>query len=99
MPRGDRTGPMGMGQMTGKAMGDCEGMGAPALRCGSGLRGGGRGRGMGMRRAWADPRPASAFGFAPATDEVTALKNQARGLEQILANINDRIKNLESAGR
>jgi len=29
MPRGDRTGPMGMGSMTGRAAGYCSGSGAP----------------------------------------------------------------------
>ena len=54
MPDGDRTGPMGMGPMTGRAAGYCTGsavpgfMNAPGWR-GCGGRGGGRGRG---RRNW-----------------------------------------------
>jgi hypothetical protein len=49
MPRGDRTGPMGMGAMTGRAAGYCAGFGFPgyanpALGQGFGMRfGGGRG--------------------------------------------------------
>lgn len=49
MPGGDRTGPMGMGSMTGRAAGYCAGFGAsrhahPGLGCGFGY---GRGRGFG----------------------------------------------------
>ncbi|HOJ59432.1 MAG TPA: DUF5320 domain-containing protein [bacterium] len=56
MPRGDRTGPMGMGPMTGRAAGYCAGYGVPGfanpvpgwgfglgLGWGRGFRGGGRG--------------------------------------------------------
>jgi hypothetical protein len=50
MPRGDGTGPMGMGPMTGRGAGFCAGLGAPGfINRGPGLgfgrgRGGGRGR-------------------------------------------------------
>jgi hypothetical protein len=52
MPRGDRTGPMGMGPMTGRGMGYCGGYGhpgwtAPGLGYGRGSWGGGFGRGRG----------------------------------------------------
>lgn len=48
MPRGDRTGPMGVGPMTGRGAGYCGGVGAsgfmnPARQSGLGRRGGGRG--------------------------------------------------------
>ena len=51
MPRGDRTGPMGMGAMTGRGAGYCIGSGAP----GYANPGPGRGYGMGFGRgrgAW-----------------------------------------------
>ncbi len=56
MPRGDRTGPMGMGPMTGRAAGFCTGFNAPgnanpASGRGFGL-GGGRGRRMGGGQGW-----------------------------------------------
>ena len=59
MPRGDRTGPMGMGPMTGRAAGYCAGFGMPgyanpAPGRGFGM-GFGRGRGFGGRgggRGW-----------------------------------------------
>ncbi len=54
MPGGDRTGPVGMGPMTGRAAGYCAGFAVPGFmnalgRRGFGRRGGGRGRG---RRNW-----------------------------------------------
>jgi len=53
MPRGDRRGPDGMGPMTGRAMGFCNGFNSPGFTRGGGVgrgfgRGFGRGRGMGM---------------------------------------------------
>jgi hypothetical protein len=50
MPGGDRTGPMGMGPMTGRAAGRCAGSATPGFvnapgGRGFGGRGGGRGRG------------------------------------------------------
>ncbi len=69
MPRGDGTGPNGLGSMTGRAAGYCGGYSAPgfmnaAFRCGLG-RGGGRG----LRRGfWATGIPGWARfpGFAAA---------------------------------
>ncbi|MBI4721577.1 MAG: DUF5320 domain-containing protein [Candidatus Stahlbacteria bacterium] len=60
MPRGDGTGPWGLGPMTGRAMGLCAGYPAPGYanpipgRGGFGFgRGGwGRGRGFGRGRGW-----------------------------------------------
>ena len=46
MPRGDATGPMGMGPMTGRGAGYCAGFGMP----GSMNNAGGRGFGMGFGR-------------------------------------------------
>jgi len=61
MPRGDRTGPMGMGPMTGRGAGYCAGFGMPGyanpgLGQGFGMSFGGRrgvwGRGFGGGRGW-----------------------------------------------
>jgi hypothetical protein len=53
MAKGDRTGPMGQGPMTGRALGFCSGYDTPGstkgFGCGMG-RGFGFGRGMGMGR-------------------------------------------------
>jgi len=53
MPGGDRTGPMGMGPMTGRAAGYCTGSAGPGYISapgGRGFRGGGGGRGGRGRR-------------------------------------------------
>jgi len=58
MPGGDRTGPMGMGPMTGRAAGYCAGYPVPGFMNpygGRGFGGGGWGRGFGGRgggRGW-----------------------------------------------
>jgi hypothetical protein len=89
MPRGNRTGPMGMGPQTGKAMGFCSGNAEPGF-CWPGP-GRGFGRGMGIRRG---------FGFfsAPQTlpqDELQILKNQAQALADQQKQIAQRIEDLE----
>ena len=45
MPRGDGTGPLGLGALTGRGMGVCRGAGVPAAGWGRGL---GRGLGLAM---------------------------------------------------
>ena len=77
MPGGDRTGPMGLGPMTGRAAGYCAGYGVPGYmnfgpgRGGRGGRGMGRGgygygRGGWRSRFWATGPPVwSHFGAAP----------------------------------
>jgi hypothetical protein len=47
MPRGDRTGPMGMGAMTGRGAGYCAGFGMPGFAHAGSGRGFGMGRGRG----------------------------------------------------
>ncbi|MBN1461802.1 MAG: DUF5320 domain-containing protein [Armatimonadetes bacterium] len=74
MPRGDGSGPMGMGPMTGRAAGYCAGYGVPGFANpvgGRGLgmawgRGGGRGLGMGWGRGGWGRGPGRGWGFAPA---------------------------------
>jgi hypothetical protein len=62
MPRGDRTGPSGLGPMTGRGMGFCSGYDMPGyLNPGAGYGRGmayGRGRGMGRGMAWGRGRGA-----------------------------------------
>jgi hypothetical protein len=64
MPFGDRTGPRGMGPMTGRGVGFCAGFGQPGFTSPMPLRGWfgfgrgfGRGRGRGMGRRWFSPYP------------------------------------------
>ena len=55
MPRGDGTGPWGLGPMTGRGAGFCAGYRAPRYM-NFGGRGLGFGRGRGNRRMWWDRR-------------------------------------------
>ena len=82
MPAGDRTGPVGYGPRTGRAVGFCAGYGAPGYANpafgrgrrfgggrGFGFRGGwgrGAGRGLGFGRPWAAPYDGYGYYAAPA---------------------------------
>ncbi|MFC1552265.1 DUF5320 domain-containing protein [Candidatus Latescibacterota bacterium] len=67
MPRGDRTGPNGMGPMTGRGAGYCAGFSVPGFmsplgRQGQGFfRGGGRGGGRGFGRGFGYAAPVSPY--------------------------------------
>jgi hypothetical protein len=50
MPRGDRTGPRGMGPMSGRGAGFCAGYAGPGYAAGAGYGPGGAGMGRGMGR-------------------------------------------------
>lgn len=87
MPRGDRTGPMGMGPRTGRGYGYCAGYGEPGFMhpgpgfgYGRGMawrrgRGGGFGwgRGGGWRHPWGfGPGPYDTWEWAPPAPEASA---------------------------
>jgi hypothetical protein len=102
MPRGNGTGPMGLGPMTGRRAGYCAGYDAPGdanpvprLGLARGFRGGGRGW-RHMFYATGLPRWARA-GFAPPTpqQEAEALKEQAGWLKDQLDAINKHIEEIE----
>ena len=102
MPRGDGTGPNGMGPMTGRGMGYCAGYTAPGYM--SGGFGRGRGGGRGFRRMQNTPAPQMwaqnaypAEAAYPAVDEKEALQNQAENLEKQLGVIRDRLNALEKS--
>ncbi len=98
MPRGDRTGPEGMGQRTGRGLGYCNGYQSPGFTRGQGAgygygfgngagRGAGRGAGFGMGRGFYQ----SAYPPAPLAQENTnSIKEEAHSLM-------DRMKNLLNA--
>ena len=109
MPRGDGTGPAGMGPMTGRAAGRCAGYPMPgyANRAGGGgfwgwLRGRGWGRGRGRRNAFYGYPAWGGFPrYAPPSteEELDALKQQAEDLEEALGNIRKRVGELEAEGK
>lgn len=106
MPRGDRTGPEGMGSMTGRGAGFCSESGMPGfmngypgygrgrgLRSGGGFgRGFGRGAGMGFRFGAYPYAPARPY--SPETEQ-TDLERQASILEGELNAIRSRLSDLE----
>jgi hypothetical protein len=85
MPRGDGTGPMGMGPMTGRGFGFCAGYAYPGFYFGRGFR----------RHAFGpmySRYPAGAF-VAPTQEG--ALREQAEYLEEQLRQVNRRLDSLE----
>jgi hypothetical protein len=111
MPRGDGTGPMGMGPMTGRAAGYCAGYPVPGYMNPYGGRFGmgfGRGRGFGWRR-WGYPYaayyPVVPYGNVPygmayqPEQELEFLQNQAEVLGDQLEDIQKRISELEAESK
>lgn len=108
MPRGDGTGPMGMGSMTGRGAGFCAGAAAPGFT--SAGFGFGRGRGRGFGRMYNPGWQAGyvPYGYRPpvapaapaagpyGVDEKETLQRQAQFLEEQLNEIKDRLSKLES---
>jgi len=100
MPRGDGTGPLGLGPMTGRAAGFCAGFPVPGFL--NPVPGLGWGRGWAWRRwAWARPWgfPLAypwGFGYAPVYDEKEALKAWSGALRRQLEAIEKRLAELES---
>jgi len=107
MPRGDRTGPMGLGPMTGRGAGFCNGFAAPGYANPvvgfMGGFGGGFGRGRGYSRmfyangipGWAGyAYPANEGVNAVAFDEKSFLSNQAELLEKQLQQVKKRLSSL-----
>lgn len=103
MPRGDRTGPVGNGPMTGRRAGYCAGFGAPGFvnpaapgqGFGFGFRGGGRGwRNMFYATGLPGWQRFSYTLMAP-QEEAESLKAQSTWLKDQLDAIDKRIKELE----
>lgn len=98
MPRGDRTGPMGMGPATGRGAGYCTGYAEDGYM--STRRGYGMGLGRGFRRMFCQPgkpfRTHSRYWAynAPLVDEKDYLNQQAEVLENQLKQVKDRLKTL-----
>ncbi|MDI3478530.1 MAG: hypothetical protein PWQ59_2055 [Thermoanaerobacterium sp.] len=90
MPRGDGTGPMGYGPMSGRGMGFCAGYNVPGCM---------NGHGFGMHRGYRHMFYATGVPgwarFGNAKDEKSYLKAQAQYLEDQLKYIKDRLNDLE----
>ena len=105
MPRGDKSGPMGQGAMTGRAMGYCTGNDVPGymkerpgLGLARGFRGGRNvGMGRGMRRRW-NMRNVAPYqeDLAPTKEEErNYLSQQAERLKRTLNEVEQRINELD----
>ncbi|MDA3816773.1 MAG: DUF5320 domain-containing protein [Prolixibacteraceae bacterium] len=104
MARGDKTGPMGQGPMTGKSLGYCAGYDSPGFTRGfgggrgqgRGFGGGGRGRGMAYGRGFGFNAGYTNAPQANSNDEVLNLKAQAESLKKAQEEIERRLKDLEN---
>lgn len=108
MPWGDRTGPLGLGPMTGRGAGYCAGFGMPGYanavgRFGAGFRRGFGGRGRGFRNwFYATGLPiwmrtgwtAPQYQYSE-DDEKSFLKQQVDFLNKTIDNLNKRLAELE----
>lgn len=111
MPRGDGTGPLGQGPMTGRGAGYSAGYAVPgfgnrpAFGCGvpgpgaGGWAGGGHGY---RNRFYATGVPFRAYGPGPAPflgpqEEVSLLKSESERLRSVLESIEQRLEKLETA--
>lgn len=106
MPRGDRTGPAGMGPMTGRGLGGCS-TGEQAVTgnyvggFGYGAGGGGRPRGGGRGRFFGGGRGRMFGALQPAEmtaeQELASLKDHAALLKEQVSATKSRIKELETS--
>ena len=104
MPRGDKTGPNGQGQMTGRGMGYCNGYENPGYmngeRAGRGFaRGRGRGLGRGNGRGYGRNFNygygyRDDFPTASPVSEKTYIENSINVLEEQLKNLKERLNKL-----
>ena len=105
MPGGDRTGPAGLGPMTGRAAGHCAGYpvaGFVNLSPRRGFWGWGRGGGRGRRRwfrgtVW--PYEAPVDPTITEEQELETLKAEAEDFEGALKGIKKRIEELEAQSK
>jgi hypothetical protein len=98
MPAGDKTGPRGMGPMSGKAAGYCVGQqttGNASPGCDSGM-GRGYGRGRGRRYRGGIARISDMASTATREQQLELLKQQAEYFKTAGEEISARIKELET---
>ena len=104
MPRGNGTGPMGAGPMTGRAAGYCAGYQMPGFMNPVGGRGGmGFGRGMGMGRGMRFWNAPGYYAYPPVPytqslapeQEAGVLRQQADVLKEQLQSIETRLGEIE----
>jgi hypothetical protein len=101
MPRGDGTGPAGMGPRTGRGMGYCNGYDVPGFANFDHGRGFGRGFGRGRGfRFWRQPAPVQPQLFYPAEpltkeEQKKILEDERKAIQEELKAIEEKIKEFE----
>jgi len=104
MPRGDGTGPMGYGSMTGRGAGYCAGYATPGYANDSFGMGMGRGRGFGRGRighGYSSYMPYQGYYTnmgtyqVPVYNEKEVLVNQIEFFEKQLQQVRDQLKGFE----
>ena len=109
MPRGDRTGPRGIGPLTGRQMGFCAGYPSPGfLSPGPGYgmdrgmgfgKGFGRGMGFGRGRGWSGAGYGGYEAYPPPQfskeDEMAYLETQAKEMKEELNQLKARMEELK----
>ena len=103
MPRGDRTGPMGEGPMTGRQLGYGAGYDSPGytkspgIGMGRGFFGRGRGffgRGRGYRFFWNRSDVPASTETTTQSNDVDALRTEVEGLKNSLSSVLDKLNAL-----
>ena len=99
MPRGNRTGPMGMGPRTGRGLGYCSGYNIPGYMhsapIGRGRAWGGRmGRGRGRGWGWGN-QPGYAISYPSFYPEPISPTEEAKILEETLEDLKIQMKTVE----
>lgn len=100
MPRGDRTGPLGDGPMTGRRMGFCAGYDMPGFAHRAGYAAG-RGRGMARRRGcggWGVMVDYPAPAPVAQPPDSNRLKGQIDALERSLAALKQQLEAMGKTG-
>jgi hypothetical protein len=101
MPKGDRTGPEGMGPMTGRGAGYCADNTAPGYANPMSGRGYGRGMGRGGGRRFMGYSHGAGYAGVPYVtprpeQELEMLKARAAGLQNELKGVQDRMSDIQA---
>ena len=96
MPRGDRTGPGGLGPRTGRGLGYCSGYSYPGYMNPYGYgRGRGRGFGRGFGRGWGDYPYVPSYPYPPYFPEPLTSKEEKEMLNEDLKALKEEMKAIE----
>jgi len=99
MPRGDGTGPRGMGQRTGRGLGYCNGYNSPGFTRGYGNGGGfGNGRGFGRMQGrgygWNNQAYYAPVAPYAGVSEKTILENEIKAMNDQLKALQNRLNEI-----